>query len=65
MTKYTKDIVYMVAIVIALLAALTVLPFVTILALNTLFLLGIPFNFYTWAAMVWLNIVVLAPFKTK
>jgi hypothetical protein len=65
MTKYTKDIVYMVAIVIALLAALTVLPFVTILALNTLFLLGIPFNFYTWSAMVWLNIVVLAPFKTK
>jgi hypothetical protein len=61
----TKDIMAIFGLVLLLLAALAFLPLVTILALNTLFTLGIPFNFYTWAAMVWLNIVVLAPFKAK
>jgi hypothetical protein len=35
-------------------------PFITIWALNTLFNLGIAFNFYTWAAILWLSVTLFA-----
>lgn len=39
-------------------------PFITILALNTLFTLGIPYSFGTWAAMIWVNLTILGGFKS-
>ena len=49
-----------VLIALALLALVLVSPFLTIWALNTVFpSLAIPFNVWTWLAVVWLHTVLV------
>ena len=40
-------------------------PFVTIWALNTLFTLGIPFTFWTWLSVAWIQGIVLGTIKYR
>ena len=50
----------MLLIVIVLVLAAVLAPFMTIWSLNTLFpTLNIPMNFWTWLAMEWINIMVI------
>lgn len=50
--------VFVVLILLLLLVALVVFgPIFTIWSLNTVFGLKIPFNFQTWAAVIWLMTV--------
>lgn len=53
-------IVFLVALLIALVIGG---PLLTILALNTLFGLTIGYNFSTWAAMLWLQLLLVARYK--
>ena len=47
------------ALAVLILAAIFT-PFMTIWSLNTLFpQLAIPMNFYTWLAMVWINLMII------
>lgn len=39
-------------------------PLITVLALNTLFGLTIGYNFGTWAAMLWLQLMFIARYKS-
>lgn len=39
-------------------------PLITVLALNTLFGLTIGYNFSTWAAMLWLQLMFIARYKS-
>lgn len=54
-------------LVLFLLAIVVVAPIFTIMALNTVFALGIPLTFWTWLSIVWLQMVtfggVAASFK--
>ena len=47
-------------LILLIVVLITIGPFITIWALNTLFGLGIAFNFFTWAAVVWLTGVLSA-----
>lgn len=50
--------IIVVLVLFLLLAALIVMgPMFTIWSLNTLFATQIPFNFHTWAAVIWLMTV--------
>lgn len=40
-------------------------PWLSILAINTLFGLSIPFNFWTWLSMFWLHIVFASSSGSK
>lgn len=54
----TKLALFQLIIIMVLLAMFT--PFVTIWSLNTLFPnLAIPYDFWTWLAMVWLNGIII------
>lgn len=53
-------IVFLAALLIALVVAG---PLLTLLALNTLFGLAIGYNFSTWAAMLWLQLLLVARYK--
>lgn len=61
MTKQTKDIMTIIAVLVF--AALLIIfgPLAIIWSLNTLFpILAIPFGFYQWAAVVLLNLTVFS-----
>ena len=55
MTKTTKDIVSILSIIFVLLLLMAVAPLFTIAAINVLFNTGIAYSFWTWLAMVWLQ----------
>ena len=40
-------------------------PLATIASLNTLFLLDIPFNVFTWMSVLWLALIVQGGVKRK
>lgn len=42
-------------LIIVLIAIIVFSPFLTIWSLNTLFSTGIPYTFWTWAAILWLQ----------
>ena len=52
-----RDFLVITAVVILLIILLGVGPLITIWSLNTLFNLAIGFNFWTWCAMVWVQLV--------
>lgn len=59
MTKTTKDIITIVAILAFAVLAVIFGPLITIWAVNTLFpMLAIPYNFYSWLAVVVLNLTL-------
>lgn len=59
MTKTTKDIITIVAILALAVLAVIFGPLITIWAVNTLFpMLAIPYNFYSWLAVVVLNLTL-------
>ena len=53
-----------VVIAIVLIALVVAGPLLTLLALNTLFGLAIGYNFSTWAAMLWLQLMFVARYKS-
>lgn len=66
MTKTNKDILSIIAILV--LAVLIVIfgPIATIWAVNTLFpMLAIPYNFYSWLAVVVLNLTLRSSVSFK
>ena len=59
MTKTTKDILKIVAILAFAVLALIFGPLATLWAVNTLFpMLAIPYNFYSWLAVVVINLTL-------
>lgn len=57
MTKFTKDIMAILSILIIGIIAFVAGPLVTIWALNTLFpVLAIPYTIYSWLAVVALSV---------
>lgn len=44
--------------VIVIIALVLMSPFVTIWSLNTLFKLDIQYTFWTWSAMLWINVTI-------
>jgi len=61
MTKQTKDIIAIVALLTFAVLLLIFGPLAIIWSLNTLFpILAIPFGFYQWAAVVLLNLTVFS-----
>lgn len=66
MTKTTKDIIYILAILAFAVLAVIFGPLATIWAVNTLFpLLAIPYNFYSWLAVVLLNLTLRSSVSFK
>ena len=52
-----KELVKVLLLLLVLILLIVFMPFAVIWALNTLFvMLAIPYNFYTWAAVVILNL---------
>jgi hypothetical protein len=59
MTKTTKDIITIVAILALATLVLIFGPIATLWAVNTLFpMLAIPYNFYSWLAVVVINLTL-------
>jgi hypothetical protein len=59
MTKSTKDVITILAVLAFAVLALIFGPLLTLWALNTLFpVLAIPYNFYSWLAVVLLNLTL-------
>jgi hypothetical protein len=57
MTKQTKDILTIVSILVLAILAIIFVPLATIWSLNTLFpILSIPYTFYSWLAVVVMNL---------
>lgn len=57
MTKNTKDILSILSLLVFALVLIVVGPLAILWSLNTLFpVLAIPYNFYTWAAVVIMNL---------
>ena len=57
MTKHNKDILSLLFLLTLAIAILIFGPLAILWSLNTLFpVLAIPFNFYTWAAVVIMNL---------
>ena len=52
-------------LIIVAIGALLVTPFATIWALNTLFALGIQYNFWTWLATLYLSGAIFGKFSAK
>ena len=48
--------VVVIGALVFLLGMLTISPFLTIAAINTLFNLSIAYNIYTWLSVGWLNL---------
>lgn len=66
MTKTTKDIITIIAILAFALLAVIFGPLATIWAVNTLFpLLAIPYNFYSWLAVVVINLTLRSSVSFK
>lgn len=61
MTKQTKDIMTIVALLTFAVLLIIFGPLAIIWSLNTLFpILAIPFGFYQWAAVVLLNLTIFS-----
>lgn len=61
MTKQTRDIITIFAVLTIVVLAIIFLPLATIWSLNTLFpILAIPYGFYQWAAVVVLNLTIFS-----
>ena len=57
MSKFTADIISTVLFIVFIALLIVFGPFAVIWSLNTLFpILAIPYNFYTWFAVVLLNL---------
>ena len=57
MTKNTKDILSILSLLVFALVLIVFGPLAILWSLNTLFpVLAIPYNFYTWAAVVIMNL---------
>lgn len=54
-----------VAIVVIGLSVIIFGPLINIWSLNTLFSLGIDYNFWTWFAMLWLSTVTFGSYLTR
>lgn len=54
-----------VAIVVIGLSVIIFGPLINIWSLNTLFGLGIDYNFWTWFAMLWLSTVTFGSYLTR
>ena len=66
MTKTTKDIIYILAILAFAALAVIFGPLLTLWAVNTLFpMLAIPYNFYSWLAVVLLNLTLRSSISLK
>ena len=66
MTKTTKDIITIIAVLAFAVLAVIFGPLATIWAVNTLFpLLAIPYNFYSWLAVVLLNLTLRSSVSFK
>lgn len=66
MTKTTKDIITIVAVLAFAVLAVIFGPLATLWALNTLFpVLAIPYNFYSWLAVVLINLTLRSSVSFK
>jgi hypothetical protein len=66
MTKSTKDVITILAVLAFAVLALIFGPLLTLWALNTLFpVLAIPYNFYSWLAVVLLNLTLRSSVSFK
>lgn len=66
MTKTTKDIITIIAVLAFAVLAMIFGPLATIWAVNTLFpLLAIPYNFYSWLAVVVINLTLRSSVSFK
>ncbi len=66
MTKTNKDILSIVAILVLAVLIVIFAPFATLWAVNTLFpVLAIPYNFYSWLAVVVLNLTLRSSVSFK
>ena len=66
MTKTTKDIITIVAVLALAVLAVIFGPLATLWALNTLFpVLAIPYNFYSWLAVVLINLTLRSSVSFK
>lgn len=52
-----KNAIGIIGIIVLLIILMGLGPILTLMALNTLFQLGIAYNFYTWISVVWLGMV--------
>ena len=60
MTKEKMGAITLVLGVVLMLLAIVFVPFAVIWAINTLFpVLAIPYNFWTWLAMIVMNLTIL------
>lgn len=50
---------------VALVLVIVFAPFLTIWSLNTLFVLNIPYTLLTWVAIIWLQLLLIAPHTNK
>jgi len=66
MTKTNKDIITIIAILAFATLVVIFGPLATLWALNTLFpVLAIPYNFYSWLAVVLLNLTLRSSVSLK
>lgn len=66
MTKSTKDIISILAILAFAVVAVIFGPLATLWAVNTIFpMLAIPYNFYSWLAVVVLNLTLRSSVSFK
>jgi hypothetical protein len=66
MTKTNKDILSIVAILVLAVLIVIFAPFATLWAVNALFpMLAIPYNFYSWLAVVVLNLTLRSSVSFK
>jgi len=56
----------LIAVVVLIVAVLAIGPLLTIWSLNTLFpMLAIPYNFWTWLAVILLGLAIRSPTGSK
>lgn len=66
MTKTNKDILSIIAILVLAVLIVIFAPIATLWAVNTLFpMLAIPYNFYSWLAVVVLNLTLRSSVSFK
>lgn len=66
MTKSQKDLFALIAMIVLIGLAIIFAPFLTIWSLNTLFpVLSIPYNFWTWLAVVIMNVRLMSKLTFK
>lgn len=63
MTKTTKDIAMLITIIVLLIFLIGIGPILTLLSLNTLFNLQIPYTFWSWLSVSWLQFILIYRYK--